>query len=420
MLDDFNDLAQFELVWSGAECSPSNDWCEGLDINFDGYVDNGDVNQLDWCWGARDTRAPLPNPPEWQGQGIHWQENFVIQLVADPVEDAWGWDVEYLFDNVTGDGYDSEWQSASSFVNQVATDRAAYSYRFKTRDVIPVDPTDESTWRYNESEWSEIRVTGSAANPGPAGPLQLQLDGVTDTTITVSTSRLEDEHGVEYYIEAVENGNVHNSGWINPGPLPAIQTTGLTHTFTFLKPETEYELRFQARDTLGHPSDWSPVITATTLALINNIPPQPDPMIWSTVTDANGFTGEPRAVWVDPTNTLGWAVSMTAEIAVDDIGEPVQYFFDCLNWNDFDSGWIATETYFVMTGRYPGHDTNIGGGMAMQWRVKARDASGNETGWSVVELTDEAAQAAAQAQGQGQPGQGGAPGGGPAVVGGGP
>ena len=111
---------------------------------------------------------------------------------------------------------------------------------------------------------------------------------------------------------------------------------------------------------------------------------------------------------------------MTAEIAVDDIvGGPVWYFFDCLNDNSFDSGWVASETYLVLTGRYPGRSTNIGGSQGLVFRVKARDASGNETGWSVEEMTDEAAQAQAAAQGQqqGQPGQPGA--GGPVIAGGG-
>ena len=105
---------------------------------------------------------------------------------------------------------------------------------------------------------------------------------------------------------------------------------------------------------------------------------------------------------------------MTAEIAVDDIGAPVAYFFDCLNNNDFDSGWVLSETYIVLTGRYPGKSTIVGGGQNLVFRVKARDASGNETGWSPEEMVDEAAQAQAAAQGQqggGAPGAGGAPGG---------
>jgi len=425
-LEDINDLAQFELIWLGLECTAGNDWCDGLDVNFDGQVDDGDVNQLSWCWDVRDTRAPLPNPPEWL-QPPFWvdAEGHVIQLMADPVEDAWGWDVEYLFDNITGDGHDGSWQSSPSYVDSVATDRAAYSYRFKTRDVIEVDAYDDTTWRHNESEWSEVVVIGSPVDPGPAGPLQLELVGVTDTTITVSTSRLFDEDGVEYQIEAKHEGDVSNSGWIDPGPLPANQTFGVTYTFTFLQPETEYELRFIARDPLGNQSNWSPVIRATTLALINNVPPQPDPMIWSTVADANGFTGEPRAELMPPGILVSdWAAVMTAEIAVDDIGEPVEYFFQCLTNHDFDSGWVADPFYTVMVGRYPGRSTDIGGSQGLVFRVKARDASGNETGWSVEEVTDEAAQAqaAAQAAAQGQQGQGqqGQGGGGAVVGAGGP
>jgi hypothetical protein len=68
-----------------------------------------------------------------------------------------------------------------------------------------------------------------------------------------------------------------------------------------------------------------------------------------------------------------WWVTMTAAVATDDSGGPVQYYFQCVNLPGFSSGWIDLTTYEVQIG---------GEHVYTEWRVKARDAAGNETAWS--------------------------------------
>jgi len=103
-------------------------------------------------------------------------------------------------------------------------------------------------------------------------------------------------------------------------------------------------------------------------------------MLWDTVDDPNGpvgWGGRPFSVYVGPlAQPFGFAARMTAMIATDDSGF-VEYYFECSN-SAFSSGWIALPTYQVPTGRSPYW-------AGLRFRVKARDAAHNETGWSTWE-----------------------------------
>jgi hypothetical protein len=91
-------------------------------------------------------------------------------------------------------------------------------------------------------------------------------------------------------------------------------------------------------------------------------PPTPDPMAWES---------EPRKVKLGSTN-LDWYATMTAVEATDE-DEPVEYFFQCTNQSAFSSRWQTDRTYTVALGPPS---------VSVRFRVKARDASGNETRWS--------------------------------------
>jgi hypothetical protein len=70
---------------------------------------------------------------------------------------------------------------------------------------------------------------------------------------------------------------------------------------------------------------------------------------------------------------------MTAAQATDDSGY-VEYYFDCVSSvsaydRGFDSGWTTQRTYQVFVGNRPSL-------FDIRFRVKARDAYGNETEWS--------------------------------------
>lgn len=89
--------------------------------------------------------------------------------------------------------------------------------------------------------------------------------------------------------------------------------------------------------------------------------PNPDPMGWDDLPSANSAYG----------------IGMTANTAVDDGGSAVQYYFECVSGNNCsDSGWQYDTTF---------NASGLAEGSSYSWRVKARDVSGNETGYSSTE-----------------------------------
>jgi parallel beta-helix repeat protein len=98
-------------------------------------------------------------------------------------------------------------------------------------------------------------------------------------------------------------------------------------------------------------------------------PPLPDPMTWDIYPRS-----APQAAWV----------TMTATRAKDAYGGPIEYYFQSLDANGtprgvtYDSGWGKGELRRSFT------DYNVVLNKDYGYRVKARDARGNETGWSVI------------------------------------
>jgi len=93
---------------------------------------------------------------------------------------------------------------------------------------------------------------------------------------------------------------------------------------------------------------------------VEKIPPQPDPMTWAL---------RPRSA--GPT-----LITMTATTARDSSGSQVKYKFECTSGGGHDSNdWEPNSRYT---------DTGLVAGRQYGYRVKARDALLNETGWSVI------------------------------------
>jgi predicted outer membrane repeat protein len=74
------------------------------------------------------------------------------------------------------------------------------------------------------------------------------------------------------------------------------------------------------------------------------------------------------------TTTAPYTISMTARTAFDGWGWPVQYYFQGIVGSSHESGWQDSPTW-----QDTGLDPNVYG-----YRVKAKDALGNETLWSVI------------------------------------
>jgi len=372
-LIDLHDYAVLAGQWLRTGCNEQNNWCGGADITFDGSVNYVDLSRIAECWLVADTVPPMPDPPVWLSKprrgGLLVN---TITMEARQATDAWGWDVEYLFDCLTGPGHDGDWQRSAVYQDNLPTDAAA-TYRFKVRDELG-----------NETGWSEVAYVGpvSAVCEPPAGPLSLTVLVVDPCSITVLGGRLNDPDGVEYFFD-IDSPDVNDSGWIGIDPNYSNDAPG--YRFAGLKPGTTYRIRYKARDlgTLVCPAmetAWSQWLVVTTPAGPERNPPQPNPMQWDTADDPNGpagWGGRPFEVYVPA--SFGWAARMTAIQATDDSGY-VEYFFDCVSsvsaWDKgYDSGWTTERTYQVLIGTRPSL-------FDIRFRVKARDAYGNETGWS--------------------------------------
>lgn len=94
-------------------------------------------------------------------------------------------------------------------------------------------------------------------------------------------------------------------------------------------------------------------------------PPQPDPAQWAP-------DGLPREVLLG-TGRMDWGAQMKAAQATSPCG-PVEYYFECADHPQFDSGWQSDRTYTVRVGQ---------ANQALEFRVRAQDQYGNKTQWSL-------------------------------------
>ncbi|MFC1762246.1 S8 family serine peptidase [Planctomycetota bacterium] len=372
---DFYDFVQLANQWLITGCSSANGYCGGADITVDGQVNAVDLQVFSDCWLILDNIPPRPNPPVWFSVPAN-QGGGSVTMSAEVATDDWGWDVEYYFECASGNCHDSGWQSSSSYTDRVASGSEDYAYRVKVR---------EARDGGNETEWSEVRNANPQPFP-PAGTLQLTATELYPNAITVQGSMLEHPTGVDYRFERQANASVEGdlgevTAWtsfaLDPNdPANPLLQGAPQWLFRALEPETSYLFRYQARSAGGQsPTPWSLWVMATTLVDdgtgINDIPPTPNPSEWA-LTDPNYTYGTPIAAQLLP-GTFGWFASMSAEIAVDDGGLAVEYYFECVTNSGFDSGWITVPTYQVQTGTHPG---------GLVFRVRTRDALGNIGEWS--------------------------------------
>ncbi len=367
---DFSRIQTLAQQWLNRPCTEGNGWCAGGDVNFDGVLNDLDVADVNACLGTRDTMAPMPNPPLWQTEPQRaFLPSSTVEMVAERSVDAWGWDVEYFFECVSGDGDTRDWGKDRRYEDRDVPSEGGATYRFKVRDALG-----------NETEWSKtvyVRPVVVGCTP-PTGALNLRAIAVDPCSVTLQGNRLIDPDGVEYFFD-LETPDMNDSGWILPDPNFGIEADP-NYRFAGLAPGTVYRFRYRARDQVGLcETAWSSWISVTTLPAADRIPPTPNPAQWDTADDPNGpagWGGQPFALFV---TGQGWAAQMTALAATDDSGT-VEYFFDCVSdvgaWDrGFDSGWITENTYQVLIGTHPGLAN-------LSFRVRARDAYGNMTGWS--------------------------------------
>jgi hypothetical protein len=286
-------------------------------------------------------------------------------MTAETATDAWGWEVEYYFESISIDGgHDSGWQVSPTYTDGGLTPGVEYGYRVKARDA-----------RGNETEWSEVRYAGLDSIPPAPAPHIEDINALSETSVSMTSSVAVDDSEVEYYFESTSTGG-HDSGWQDDP----------NYTDIDLDPNTEYSYRVKARDksVYQNETDWSETVIIRTLVSADLIAPDPDPMTWDPTQDPNGFDGTPREIEIDADgdgiiSPWEYGAQMTASVATDAGGGPVEYFFECTTDSGFSSGWQASEIYIVQLGRT---------GQGHRFRVKARDQFRNETAWSTEERAD--------------------------------
>jgi hypothetical protein len=340
---DFKDFAAFAGKWLDEGCSEANGWCDQADVTFDSRVNVRDLTVLADCWLVQDTTPPAPDPAEWET--LPRLDGSTARMVAKEAVDAWGWPVEYYFENVSGGGHDSGWQSSRVYNDTGLSSGRQYGYRVKARDALG-----------NETKFSAVRYAGTVDRMPPVPePYILPNAVVTSQTITLIATEAFDDNGVQYFFDTNTPG-ANDSGWINTN----------TYTDANLAPGVTYCYRVRARDMSANQNEtpYSAWSCFTTAIPADPTPPTPNPMAF----DPNGLPREysDTGVWND------YWVEMMAVTATDDSGG-VEYYFQCREPSGLSSSWQADPIYRVQIGRQ---------NQGLQFRVRARDAEGNMTGWS--------------------------------------
>jgi len=341
---DFKDFAIFASHWLETGCSDGDDWCRGADLTLDSSVDRYDLAFFVECWLAQDTTAPAPNPSVWEVEP-DLSSPTSASMVAKESLDGWGWDVQYYFERLPLGDPNSGWQNSREWVDGGLELGVRNGYRVKARDELGI-----------ETDWSVASYVGTEdATPPAPSPYIQSAQGITPTSVLVTSSIAHDENGVEYYFKNVTVGE-HDSGWISE---PNFVDTELNY-------DTTYGYQVKARDLSARQNEtlWSAIVYITTPTAPDTDPPEPDPMQW----DPNGLPTEVEGGG----GSLDYYATMTAVEATDPSGG-VEYYFDCIDEPAFSSGWITEPTWTVRVGPR---------GRGYAFRVKARDIYNNETEWS--------------------------------------
>jgi hypothetical protein len=285
-----------------------------------------------------------------------------ITMTAVTAQDDFGTEIEYYFERISDVGdANSGWVSNSTWVDTIFADpnqvldpnnnfdpNTLFGYRVKARDVYP-DANDS-----HETGWSEFAYTilgEDNAAPSP-NPMMWENPPAGDggTSITMTAVEAIDAPGtiVEYYFNCLTD-STFSSDW----------TTERTYTAIGFIPGIDYCFEVRARDELDNRTD--PSVQAYADASIDLSAPRPNPMTWE----------------IAPVGYSDTDVIMRATAALDTSGE-VWYMFQCVAGNAVggdDQGWSTNQLYI---------DEGLTKGVQYGYRVKAKDAAGNETEWSTV------------------------------------
>jgi hypothetical protein len=297
------------------------------------------MNETGWSeeasvTGSDDFHAPAPDPLEWEQVPVSGSSSSILMSTVE-ARDSSGV-VEYYFECITNEALDSGWQSSRVYSVEGVVEGQTYGFRARARD------KHGNMTSYTGIAYASPGLDEQAPLPNPLGWREDMFVRTTTSALIAADFAYDASGPVEYYFACVEDSSL-DSGWI---PDNLYEVTGIDVG-------TIYHFTVVARDALGNTGQ----VSEETIVVIGDdvTPPTPDPLVWV----------------VEPTSASNSSIVMSTEKAEDPSG--VEYFFECIDDESYDSGWIADNFYEVQ-----GLDT----GDTLSFRARARDLFGNMTGYT--------------------------------------
>ena len=336
----------------------SSGWVPALEWTFMGLPERAifyHVRAMDalgqltpWSNAVRSTQdATPPSTPALndlaaftKGRAVAVSWSPAVDLGVARVEYWAEWDDDPFFGSPGGA---SGWVPSAQFTFDMLPEHVLLGFRVRARDAFD-----------HRTPWAEPRTTTCDAT-APTVPYLASEPLFTEGTINRlewSTSTDLGVGGVEYEVQATTDPTWdrvdHDSLWVK----------ATAHTFTGLLDARAYYYRARARDSFQWTSAWSPVVSS-----VQDAAPPPVP----------GLRPEPPFT-EGRENTLEWTEVVDAGVG------GVEYE---LQWSTVptfatvggDSGW-ARELRHTFTG--------LPEGSTVHYRLRARDAFGQESAWSAT------------------------------------
>ena len=201
---------------------------------------------------------------------------------------------------------------------------------------------DGNNWQYPQNFGDLVLIT-TADTQAPSAPTNLAASSITQSSLTLSWTASTDNVGVTGY-DVFRNGSKINTSLV----------TATTYNVTGLTAATAYQFFVQAKDAAGNTSGNSNTLNVTT----------PDTQAPSAPTNLAASSITPTSL------TLAWTAS-TDNVAVTGY--------------DVYRGGLKINTTLVTTTTY--NVSGLAASTAYQFYVQARDAAGNSTNSSTLNVT---------------------------------
>ena len=341
---DYNDMLLLANKWLSNELTLAEDLDRNGTVDFTDYA----ILVNNFQPKIQPPQPPDPNPMTWQTEPYATSRT-AIEMTATIATSSDDSSVEYYFQSLSLGGHDSGWQDEPNYTDTGLNADTEYSYIVKARNKADLIETAFSGLR----SATTFPEDTTPPNPDPAiwdtEPYVSSAGSIRMVATTAS-----DESGVEYFFACSSNA-AYSSNWQDS---PVYQVNSL--------PKNTYSFVVRARDKSPNRNTTGDSVQIA----IDLQPPTPDPMQWESEPKEVNHGGGTQDYWAE----------MTA-VEATDLSGGVQYYFECSD-DRYSSGgagdpggtkWRTDRTYEVKVGQK---------GRYFYFRVKARDAHGNETAFS--------------------------------------